>query len=133
MGERTFRYWITAEPDFVHRVTQLLSGPVPTAPDAVVEEFDGGVTLRAAAASLHVEIPPIGGPMVRVLDRSGVEVGAVGGWRGQPVRDVGLLPDVELPHSGRGPSLRHRGALPGRRRGGLRIGIRARQLRMVSA
>lgn len=79
VGERAFRYWITAEPDIVHRVTPLLAGPVPTTPDAVSEEFDGGVTLRAAGASLHVEIPPIGGPMVRVLDRSGVEVGAVGG------------------------------------------------------
>jgi hypothetical protein len=79
VGERALRYWITAEPDIVHRVTPLLAGPVPTTPDAVSEEFDGGVTLRAAGASLHVEIPPIGGPMVRVLDRSGVEVGAVGG------------------------------------------------------
>ncbi len=79
VGPRTFRYRFAQGPEVPTGDTPMLVADVQVADAARAERTDAGASISTDEASLDVEVPEIGGPIVRVRDAEGRLVGTVGG------------------------------------------------------
>ncbi|MEJ5255705.1 MAG: TIM-barrel domain-containing protein [Acidimicrobiales bacterium] len=79
VGPRTFRYRFALGDGVPAGETPMLATAVRNDPDARCEPTDTGVRLRTTHASVEVEVPELGGPLLRFRRADGRVVGTVGG------------------------------------------------------
>ena len=79
IGPRTFRYRFAPGAEVPSGDTPMLASDVHAMATARCEQTSTGVSLTTGEASIEVEVPGVGGPILRVLGAEGHLIGSIGG------------------------------------------------------